>query len=414
MYKKTQMKTSFWTAVILTLFIISSTVAQEMVEKVRGLQFAERIVAGGPDDFMTVRHLRFRGSQREIGKKLAEIAKSRNALQPFDQGVALAKKRRAFYQEYYPLHYQRALGAADLFGVTDDGSKDTMLLPYNCPDFGCSVVYYPPDHTATGNATLSRNYDFPTVSWAKMIGSPTQKDQRPTTADPYVIEVYPDKGYPSLYLCAYELLGSALDGINSEGLTVALLANSGKEPAKPSCKWQAGLSELEIVRYLLENCANVDEARKALSSVETYYFVVPCHYIIGDRHGNSFVWEYSLDLKHRFTIEGEKKVQWVTNHALHEYPKVKNIPASHTSSTFRRFKRLNDKINKSGKKHSVDTIKQINFCVRANEMSEGAVRTLWHALYNCEKRSLEIDFYLGETRSYKQKRSGYMHFKLDK
>ena len=75
MYKKTQMKTSFWTAVILTLFIISSTVAQEMVEKVRGLQFAERIVAGGPDDFMTVRHLRFRGSQREIGKKLAEIAK---------------------------------------------------------------------------------------------------------------------------------------------------------------------------------------------------------------------------------------------------------------------------------------------------------------------------------------------------
>jgi hypothetical protein len=53
MYKKTQMKTSFWTALILTLFIISSTVAQEMVEKVRGLQFAERIVAGGPDDFMT-------------------------------------------------------------------------------------------------------------------------------------------------------------------------------------------------------------------------------------------------------------------------------------------------------------------------------------------------------------------------
>ncbi len=84
MYKKTQMKTFFWTAEILTLFIISSTVAQEMVEKVRGLQFAERIVAGGPDDFMTVRHLRFRGSQCEIGKKLAEIAKSRNALQPFD------------------------------------------------------------------------------------------------------------------------------------------------------------------------------------------------------------------------------------------------------------------------------------------------------------------------------------------
>ena len=76
-------------------------------------------------------------------------------------------------------------------------------------------------------------------------------------------------------------------------------------------------------------------------------------------------------------------MQWVTNHALHEYPKVENIPASHTSSIFRRFKRLKDKINKSGKKRSVDTIKQTNFCVRANGFHILDFRSVVLPFYTC-------------------------------
>ena len=37
--------------------------------------------------------------------------------------------------------------------------------------------------------------------------------------------MHPDRGYASLAVYSYDLLSGVLDGINSEGLTVALLAD---------------------------------------------------------------------------------------------------------------------------------------------------------------------------------------------
>jgi penicillin V acylase-like amidase (Ntn superfamily) len=59
-----------------------------------------------------------------------------------------------------------------------------------------------------------------------------------------------------------------LDGINSEGLVVAILAEEesgnkvGREPGD-----EAGMHELMGMRYLLDNCKNVEEAKEALLSL---------------------------------------------------------------------------------------------------------------------------------------------------
>ena len=118
--------------------------------------------------------------------------------------------------------YDRALGVGDWFRSSLSASTDTTVLPYNiCDSLGCSVVYYPPDHTASGHAILSRNYDFTTGTWAELLRIDPEPGARATTEDPYVMEVYPDTGYASLYLCAYELLGGCLDGINEKALIFA-------------------------------------------------------------------------------------------------------------------------------------------------------------------------------------------------
>ena len=39
---------------------------------------------------------------------------------------------------------------------------------------------------------------------------------------PYVVELYPDSGYATLAVVCFDLMG-VVDGINSEGLTIALL-----------------------------------------------------------------------------------------------------------------------------------------------------------------------------------------------
>ena len=41
-------------------------------------------------------------------------------------------------------------------------------------------------------------------------------------------------------------------------------------------------------------------------------------------------------------------------------------------------------------------------------------RTIWHSVYDCHEKTLEVDFYLGEDPSAPkgQRRSGYLRFSL--
>src|SRR5262249_39589535 len=158
-----------------------------------------------------------------------------------------------------------------------------------------------------------------TATFAEIRGQAPPSGARPMTADPYIIEMYPNEGYASLYICAYDLLGGCIDGINSEGLTVALLANESQPdgpPPTPSAAARAGLSEVEIPRFVLDRCKSVDEARELVAHVPVYYSFIPCHYIIGDRSGKSFIWEYSNDLKDRYVVDGKGAPQIITNHQI--------------------------------------------------------------------------------------------------
>jgi hypothetical protein len=389
-------------------------------------EFSEKQVAGGKNDFMIVRLLKLRGSNEAIGRKLAEIARSRHGTEPTAESVELTKKRWQFYKTQYPTHHARSAGAADFFGAPVDGPADTMALLFNMDiSPACSVVYYPPEYTASGHAILSRNYDFSTSTYAEIIGQAPAKGTRPMTGDPYIIEMYPDEGYASLYLCAYELLGGCLDGINEHGVTVAMLANGDPQaetPPQPSDTWRAALSEIEIPRFVLDRCKNVDEARDLLMQVPIYYSFIPCHYIIGDRSGRSIIWEYDYDLKARHVVEGKGRPQVITNHPVHKY-ETDGKARKELGESWGRYRRLSAEIAKAPKGRSVDDIRRANACIKAKgpptprgpNLPPRLERTLWYALYDCHDLSVEIDFYLGEDPAALngEKRSGYLRFTLD-
>lgn len=411
----------FIVALLLATGITARATAESALQ-----HFAEKQVAGGEKDFMIVRHLTMRGSNEAIGKKLAEIAATRHGFELSADTSEQTKKRWAFYIKNYPTHYARAAGVAEYFGAPVAGPVDTTALWYNmnlAP--ACSVVYYPPAYTASGHAVLSRNYDFSTETYAEMRGIEPPHGMRPWTADPYVIEVYPDQGYASLYVCAYDLLGGCLDGVNEKGLTVALLSNRDPfavtQPA-PSKGPRAGLSEIELTRYLLDRCATVAEAREHLAKAQVYYSMMPCHYIIGDRTGASVVFEYSTDLEERFLTDGKGKPQVITNHPVHQYETEGKKKLS-SGDSFNRFRTLDSEIAAASKKRSMDDIKKANACVKARSSAGQRVaglparlnRTFWHSMYDCTDGSMEVDFYLGEDTSAPggEGRSGYLKFKLD-
>jgi hypothetical protein len=398
--------------------------AQEK-EAGKGTIQQDRIIAGGPKDFMEVRHLVLKGSNAEIGRALATLAKERYHARPEPSADHFRNRvQRRYLEKNYPILVERMRGVAAAFGKQlDDDAWDFGGLTYllGGPP-GCSVVYYPPGTTAGGHGVVSRNYDFTTGT---IMGTRPQRGQLPATARPYLVEMHPDRGYASLSLCSYDLLSGVLDGINSEGLTVALLADDeiiskfGREPVPEGT---VGLHELQTLRMLLDTCASVAEAKEALLSTKQYYSFVPVHYLIADRHGKAFVWEYSHVRNREYIIENPGKPLLTTNFSLHRHLEGKGPPSAKAAKAIcPRYCALAERIAAESGKLTLDFIKECHKVADATQAVAGARppnRTLWHALYVPEKRSVQVNFYLRDEPDPQQPgrvrvvRSEYVEFVL--
>jgi len=265
-----------------------------------------------------VRHVVLRGSNFDIGKKIGEIAiKDGTPLTPSDDHI-MNRAKREYMAKNYPILFERMKGVAASYGLDiEDNSYDfTGLFQQQMAAPGCSVTFYPASTTENGHNILSRNYDFTT---GDITGRKPQKGRLAMMARPILFEIHPDQGYSSLSLCAFEYLGGVLDGVNSEGLVVAILAeeesgkNVGREPGN-----EVGMHELMGMRFLLDNCKNVEEAKEALLSLKHYYSFIPCHYIVGDRSGKSFIFEFSPTRNRNYIIDGDGP-QCVTNHLVYHH-----------------------------------------------------------------------------------------------
>ncbi len=385
----------------------------------RRLQAEERVVAGGPEDFATVRYLRLEGSHFEIGRKLCEIAMERHGWVPSeDVDPRRTAAQRRYFERNAPFHFERMRGVADLLGAdVEDDTFNLADLAYGFERPGCTLVYYPPATTEWGTGVVSRNFDFTTGTFD---GRRPGAEQVAVCSQPYVLELRPDRGYASISICAYDLLGGVVDGMNERGLVVALLADdeaTSSFPMVPAQGPQAGFEVLQIGRHLLETCATVEEAQSALLEAKLYYSAIPCHYLIADRHGRSFVWENSVWLTQGFIFEGGGRPQVTTNFLYQLHDDRDALPAEEPPyGSFNRYRAVLARIRASGEKVDLDEVRGASACVAATMAPppepQAPNRTLWHALYFPEERRQEVDFYLGEGEDGAIRRSGYLTFTL--
>jgi hypothetical protein len=410
----------------------------------------ERTFCGEPDSFMKVRHLAIRGSNFQIGKKLGElqIERANDSLENYRGDPVMIKARRLYFQRHYPIHWERIKGIADAFGADPtDNRYDFSGLPHNVsfPQGGCSVVYYPPDITSTSSGILSRNYDFSTGTVADAMHMPldaeVKKQMSPVMSEPYIMEWHPeDGGYASLAIHAFDLVSGTLDGINEKGLTVSIMADEEaiaelgpQMEVDPTSRHVVGLHELQVMRWLLDTCANVEEAKMALLTVKQYYTLVPCHYMIADRVGASFVYENSTGRNAQYITDGDGGPQIVTNFQLYKHPTPDQIPQGPLTletNAFWRYQKILERISEHEGLFAKDEIKENNAGVdifkllqilksdpKQSSIAAGVdSRTLWHSLYNQNEKTAEFSFYLGEDEGAngvpKERRSKYFKFTL--
>ncbi len=420
-----------WTAGVVVLLLVAAAgsaagpQADPEQNKERLAEFEEKVVAGGSADFMEVRHLVLRGSNYAIGRKLAEIGRTRHHTGPIpypDHRRTRAQLR--YFEKNYPIFAERMRGVAAAFGTNlENHALNFAGLYYGFSLPGCSVVFYPPASTTGGSGVLSRNFDFSTGSISR---TGVAEGRLPVCARPYVVEMYPDQGYASLVTGSFDLLGGACDGLNSEGLTIAMLVDGEvikQGGIDPTPGPQPGFNEIQIVRYLLDTCADVDQAKDALVEAKLYYNMFPNHYIIADRHGSSFVWENSAVMHRGHIIPGGSTPLVTTNFMLHQHPDLENLPPQENRlGYFNRFRTIRKRLTEHEGKVDPEFIKETNRDVSCTDAPPPDPhvpnRTLWHALYYPEQRRAEIDFYLGEEPDaaspdgVKIHRSGYITFEL--
>jgi hypothetical protein len=407
------------------IFLTGSSLAREPLGKKAVVE--DKVVAGSPSDFMEVRHLVLKGTNQEIGAALATLARERFATKPLPSPEPLRTRvQRRFIEKNYPILFERMRGAAATWGhrLSDDSVNLTALpYPTDWPP-GCSVVYFPPGMTANKTGIISRNYDFTTGT---LRGTRPQKGELAATARPYIIEMYPDRGYPSLAICSYDLLSGVLDGMNARGLTVALLADdelNSKFRMEPAGFNAVGLGALQMLRFLLDTCADVDEAKEALLLTKQYYEIIPVHYLVADSHGKSFVWEYSQAHNKEYIVESPGLPLITTNFSLHRYLQHKQPPsAKAVKNVCPRYCLLTEKIKAHPDKLTLEAIKGIHKHVDATRsglpsFGRALGRTLWHALYVPEERKMQVSFYLrdepegGQTGKARIVRSDYLEYSL--
>lgn len=411
------------------------------------MKWSESVISN--KGFMTVRHLVLQGTNYDIGKKLAEIAVERHDLSKetvtvSDPVVTLA--RHTYFARNYPILLERARGVAAALKIDFKDFIPTEI-PYNqgMPIFSCSVVYYPPTTTESGDGCLSRNYDFPTGTLPGIMGIPLPAEAgdqlSPVMGDPYILEMHPDSGYNSLCLTSFDLLSGVLDGINSKGLIVAV---NGDETAvvDPSVMvsghLKVGLHELQGMRLLLDTCATVKEAKETLLVNTHFHSLMPCHYIIADQEGNSFVYEYS-NVNTEYIINGSTAPFVITNHPLHQFPSVDDFPEQMSTletgtSSFERYKTLVKLIESEDPPYTTDFMKKANADVSVSKVvswipdsereqlaaSPGLARTLWHCIYNNTSNTakrLDIKFYVcdepTEKGNFTEQYTKYYQFNLE-
>src|SRR5260221_2542920 len=385
----------------------------------------ERVIAGSPKDSMEVRHLVLTGTNEEIGRALAELGRERykTALRQSTDPVRTRAQRR-YIEQNDPILYARMRGVAAAFGhrVDDDG---WLYADLECVDLdaGCSIVYLRPRATAAGKGVVSRDYDYSTGSISFGFLPPGMLHP---TARPYLIELHPDHGYASLAMTAYDLLSGVIDGINSEGLTVTMALDDelfSNYKLDPTLGPAVGLGELQTLRLLLDTCATAQEAKEVLLQTKQYYQFIPLHYLIADRFGNSFVWEYSQAHNREYIVENPNRPLVMTNFSLNKHLNGELPPSADAArSTCKRYALLTETLG-AGSRISDDLLRQTHKRVDAvlpasADPSRPPNRTFWHALYYPEDRSLKISFYLrdepvaGDTKVAQVTRSEYLEFHL--
>ncbi len=372
----------------------------------------ELILQSGPEVYTSVRHIVLRGSNEEIGRALGEIARREYGAELVRYAdPAYAAARREYMRLNYPIQLERMKGVARAYGLDlEKTDYDTSNLYFGTSGPRCSAIFFPAAVSAGGNNFYVSNRDYYLGSVSEVMGEERKPGEGDILDRLFVIELYPDRGYPSIGIGSLDLLNMQIDGVNSAGLAVASLEDDtfGMERTFKDLSRQSGLHQYQLSRLILDTCATLEEARQVILNNKMTMVGMPAHFIVMDASGRSFIFERNAEDSSDCFIFNEGRPQIITNHSVCAYPALEKFPppAENDYDTFNRFRRLEEYVRLHQGKFSEDHGREAMSLVygRVDEADEGGyhdlpLRTLYTTVVDIDSRAVEVKFYTRDGRT---------------
>ena len=227
----------------------------------------EVILPKGSGDYMEVRHIVLRGTNEEIGRALGDIGQNNFSavLSRYNSSLTGAA-RNEYIRTHYPILWERMQGVAASYGIQPgNDTVDTSGLGYGIEPAGCSIIFFPGNSTTNGHAIYSRNMDYFTATASEIFGTGPSLSGEKMCSKNYILELYPDRGYPSIVIGSFDLLNGPLDGMNEKGVTVSMLVDNDAAPITVvDISQVSGVSSMQLMRAVLDTASDIDGAKSII------------------------------------------------------------------------------------------------------------------------------------------------------
>ena len=162
------------------------------------------------------------------------------------------------------------------------------------------------------------------------------------------------------------------DGINENGVAIGMMAVSeGSAPYDPS---KIIISDLELIRLVLDYADNVDHAIQLISKYNIRIGNPPLHYLIGDRSGNSAVVEF-VNGQMR-VMKSQNPFNVSTNFIIHGSDAPENTNCSRYDKAYEFLKTNNGKLSSETSMSLLKDISQSN--------------TIWSVVYDVNSFDIQV------------------------
>jgi len=372
-------------------------------------------------DYAKPRHLIIEGTDEEIGYDLACLAKSDYGVKPYPYVDPLyGAARNAYFETSWPHLAARAKGARRAYGLpADDTQYDTSSLPYDF--YGvksevdtsqltcCSGCILPKEKSADGKGVfVGRNYDMYTLPlYTGFLGGDQPEGAFGYNERSFVTEIRPKVGYKSILIGGLDVMHPVGDGLNEKGLWYAIFSDPAgvvKVAGPTAGEKISGITMIQLGPFLLQTCANVEEAKKKILESRVMMVGLGTHMIFGDKQGKGCIFEIDkISQAYCLTDRKVGEPLVITNHPVSTYTDPDKFPkweegAEH--NTFNRMCMLHKAISELKtpmKKTDADDMMTLVHCSFLDDKKAQCApqeRTLHTVNCDLSKCELSIKFYL--------------------